>query len=74
MSGLGVVKPKRTRKGQGIMSSLLKVVAPAIIDATAGAAKGKVSTIGSGSKHKGGRTKGRGGCALFPVVNYGPGD
>ena len=75
MSGLGVVKPKRTRKGKGIMSSLLKAVAPAIIDAAAGAVKGKVSTIGSGSKRKAGRPrKGRGGGALFPAGNYGPSD
>ena len=47
MSGLGVVKPKRVRQGKGIMSSLIKAVAPAIIDAAAGAVKGKVSTIGS---------------------------
>ena len=73
-TGLGVVKPKRGRKGKGIMSSLLKAVAPAIIDAAAGAAKGKVSTIGSGSKRKAGRPKGRGGGALFPAGNYGPGD
>ena len=33
MSGLGVVKPKRLQKeGKGVMSSLLKAVAPAIID------------------------------------------
>ena len=75
MSGLGVVKPKRTRKGKGIMSSLLKAVAPAIIDAAAGSVKGKVSTIGSGSKRKAGRPrKGRGGGALFPAGNYGPSD
>ena len=75
MSGLGVVKPKRGRKGKGIMSSLLKAVAPAIIDAAAGAVKGKVSTIGSGSKRKAGRPrKGRGGGALFPAGNYGPSD
>ena len=74
-TGLGVVKPKRTRKGKGIMSSLLKAVAPAIIDAAAGAVKGKVSTIGSGSKRKAGRPrKGRGGGALFPAGNYGPSD
>jgi hypothetical protein len=73
-TGLGVVKPKRIRQGKGIMSSLLKAVAPAIIDAAAGAVKGKVSTIGSGSKHKARRPKGRGGGALFPAGNYGPGD
>ncbi len=45
-TGLGVVKPKRGRKGKGIMSSLLKAVAPAIIDAAAGAVKGKVEGMG----------------------------
>ena len=72
-TGLGVVKPKRGRKGKGIMSSLLKAVAPAIIDAAAGAVKGKVE--GMGRKRKAGRPrKGRGGGALFPAGNYGPGD
>jgi hypothetical protein len=57
------------------MSSLLKAVAPAIIDATSGVAKDKVATIGSGSKLKAGRPrKGRGGGALFPAGNYGPND
>jgi hypothetical protein len=57
------------------MSSLLKAVAPAIIDAASNAAKSKVSTIGSGAKkRKAGRPKGRGGGALFPAGNYGPGD
>ena len=76
MSGLGVVKPKRLQKeGKGVMSSLLKAVAPAIIDAASNAAKSKVSTIGSGAKkRKAGRPKGRGGGALFPAGNYGPGD
>ncbi len=75
-TGLGVVKPKRLKKeGKGIMSSLLKAVAPAIIDVAGGAVKGKVATIGSGSKRKAGRPrKGRGGGALFPVCNYGPSD
>ena len=75
MTGLGVVKPKRLQKGKGIMSTLLKAVAPAIIDAAAGAVKGKVSTIGSGAKkRKAGRPrKGRGGGALFPAGNYRPG-
>ena len=73
MSGLGVVKPKRLKKeGKGIMSSLLKAVAPAIIDAASNAAKGKVE--GMGRKRKAGRPKGRGGGALFPAGNYGPGD
>ena len=72
MSGLGVVKPKRTRKGKGIMSSLLKAVAPAIKDVASNAGKGKVE--GMGRKRKAGRPKGRGGGALFPSGNYGPGD
>ena len=73
MSGLGVVKPKRLKKeGKGIMSSLLKAVAPAIIDAAAGAVKGKVE--GMGRKRKAGRPKGRGGGALFPAGNYGVND
>jgi hypothetical protein len=74
MSGLGVVKPKRLQKeGKGVMSSLLKAVAPAIIDAASNAAKGKVE--GMGRKRKAGRPrKGRGGGALFPAGNYGPGD
>ena len=50
MSGLGMKKkrgrPKGTKKGKGIMSSLLKAVAPAIIDAAAGAVKGKVDGMG----------------------------
>ena len=49
MSGLGMKKrgrPKGTKKGKGIMGSLIKAVAPAIIDATAGAVKGKVSGMG----------------------------
>ena len=74
MSGLGVVKPKRLKKeGKGIMSSLLKAVAPAIIDAAAGAVKGKVEGMGA-KKRKAGRPKGRGGGALFPAGNYGPND
>ena len=49
MSGLGMKKrgrPKGTKKGKGIMSSLVKAVAPAIIDAAAGAVKGKVEGMG----------------------------
>ena len=72
-TGLGV-KPKRLKKeGKGIMSSLLKAVAPAIIDAASNAAKGKVEGMGV-RKRKAGRPKGRGGGALFPAGNYGPGD
>ena len=73
MSGLGVVKPKRTRKGKGIMSTLLKAVAPAIIDAASNAAKGKVQGMGA-TKLKAGRPRGRGGGALFPAGNYGASD
>ncbi len=48
MSGLGVVQPKlliakrEKKEGKGIMSSLLKAVAPAIIDTVSNAVKGKV--------------------------------
>jgi hypothetical protein len=73
-TGLGVVKPKRTRKGKGIMSSLLKAVAPAIIDAAAGAAKGKVEGMGAKKRKAGRPRKGRGGGALFPAGNYGASD
>ena len=73
MSGLGVVKPKRLQKGKGIMSTLLKAVAGPIIDAAAGALKDKVEGMGA-KKRKAGRPKGRGGGALFPAGNYGPGD
>ena len=48
MSGLGIKKKRgRPKKvGKGIMSSLLKAVAPAIIDSVAGAVKGKVDGMG----------------------------
>ncbi len=49
MSGLGMKKrdrPKGTKKGKGILSSIVKVVGPAIIDAAANAAKGKVEGMG----------------------------
>ena len=49
MSGLGMKKrgrPKGSKKGKGIMSSLIKAVAPAIIDGVAGAVKGKVEVMG----------------------------
>ena len=50
MSGLGAKKkrgrPKGTKKGKGILSSIVKVVGPAIIDAAANAAKGKVEGMG----------------------------
>ena len=99
MTGLGV-KPKtlkstlkslptkKPRKGKGILSSIAKAVGPAIIDAAANAAKGKVE--GMGAKRKPGRPKkapksttkkgpgrprkNRSGGALFPAGNYGPSD
>ena len=74
MSGLGVVKPKRVRKGKGIMSSILKAVGPAIIDAASNAAKGKVEGMGAKKRKVGRPRKGRGGGALFPAGNYGPSD
>jgi hypothetical protein len=50
MSGLGAKKkrgrPKGTKKGKGILSSIAKAVGPAIIDAAAGAVKGKVEGMG----------------------------
>jgi hypothetical protein len=79
-TGLGVVQPKiliakRERKeGKGIMSSLLKAVAPAIIDAAAGAVKGKVEGMGWKKRRAVKPRKGRGGGALFPAGNYGPND
>jgi hypothetical protein len=62
MTGLGAKKkrgrPRKTtttKKGKGILSTLIKAVAPAVIDAAAGAAKGKVS--GMGAKRKPGRPR-----------------
>ena len=49
MTGLGMKKrgrPKGTKKGKGIMGSLIKAVDPAIIDAASGAVKGKVEGMG----------------------------
>jgi hypothetical protein len=49
MTGLEMKKrdrPKGTKKGKDIMGSLIKAVAPAIIDAAAGAVKGKVEGMG----------------------------
>ena len=79
-TGLGVVQPKlliakRERtEGKGIMSSLLKAVAPAIIDAAAGAVKGKVEGMGWKKRRAVKPRKGRGGGALFPAGNYGVND
>ena len=100
MTGLGMKKkrgrPKkiltevvdnkvRVRKGKGILGNIIKVVAPAVIDAAAGVVKGKVSGMGVaqkkivglgikkvGKSRKAGRP--RKGGALFPAGNYGPRD
>ena len=91
MTGLGMKKrgrPKkiltevvdnkvRVRKGKGILGNIIKAVAPAVIDAAAGAVKGKVSGMGVaqkkivglgikkvGKSRKAGRP--RKGGALFP--------
>ncbi len=56
------------------MSSLLKAVAPAIIDAASNAAKGKGEGMGWKKRRARMPRKGRGGGALFPAGNYGPGD
>ena len=78
MTGLGVVKPKRMRKGKGVFSNIIKSVAPAAIDAIANAAtsaaKEKVSGMGAKKRKPGRPRKGRGGGALFPAGNYGPND
>ena len=41
-----IKKAAKTRKGKGIISSLIKAAAPSIIDAAAGAVKGKVEGMG----------------------------
>ena len=78
MTGLGVVKPKRMRKGKGVFSNIIKSVAPAAIDAIANAAtsaaKDKVAGMGAKKRKPGRPRKGRGGGALFPAGNYGPND
>ena len=99
MTGLGMKKkrgrPKkiltevvdnkvRVRKGKGILGNIIKAVAPAVIDAAAGAVKGKVSGMGVAQKKIGlgikkvGKTRKVGrprkGGALFPAGNYGPRD
>ena len=98
MTGLGMKKrgrPKkiltevvnnkvRVRKGKGILGNIIKAVAPAVIDAAAGAVKGKVSGMGVAQKKIGlgikkvGKTRKVGrprkGDALFPVGNHGARD
>jgi hypothetical protein len=68
MSGVGAKKRKpRAKKGKGILGSLVKAVAPSIIDAVAGAAKSKVS--GTGTKRKAGRPRKNGGALYAPGVS-----
>ena len=98
MTGLGMKKrgrPKkiltelvnnqvRVRKGKGVLSNIIKAVAPAVIDAAAGAVKNKVETIdsgvakkkilGQGIKKVAKKPRKRKGGALFPAGNYGPRD
>jgi len=77
ITGLGVVKPKRLRKGKGVLTNIIKAVASTAIDTIANtatsAAKNKVEGMGA-KKRKAGRPKDRGGGALFPAGNYGPRD
>jgi hypothetical protein len=69
MTGLGAKKtrdrPRKTtvtKKGKGVLTSLIKDVAPTVIDTTTGVAKNKVSGIGAklkpGRPRKVGRPKG----------------
>ncbi len=98
MTGLGMKKrgrPKkiltevvnnqvRVRKGKGVLSNIIKTVAPAVTDAAAGAVKNKVETIGSGVAKKkilgqgikkvAKKPRKRKGGSLFPAGNYGPRD
>ena len=79
VTGLGVVKPKRLRKeGKGVLTNIIKAVAPSAIDtianAATSAAKNKVEGMGVKKRKAGRPRKGRGGGALFPAGNYGPSD
>ena len=79
VTGLGVVKPKRLRKeGKGVLTNIIKAVAPTAIDAIANAAtsaaKNKVEGMGVKKCKTGRPRKGRGGGALFPAGNYGVND
>ena len=78
VTGLGVVKPKRLRKGKGVLTNIIKAVAPTAIDAIASAAtsaaKNKVEGMGAKKRKAGRPRKGRGGGALFPAGNYGASD
>jgi hypothetical protein len=47
-----VGKKVRAKKGKGILGNIIKAAAPAIIDAAAGAVKGKVEKMGSGVARK----------------------
>jgi hypothetical protein len=67
-----IQKATKTKKGKGFLSTIAKAVAPAIIDAAAGAAKGKVAGMGVAQKKnygsgikKAGRPRKRKGGALY---------
>jgi hypothetical protein len=74
-----VQKAAKTKKGKGVLSMLAKAALPAIIDAAAGAAKGKVSGMGvaqkknygSGLKKVAKKTTKKVGGALY-AAGYGP--
>jgi hypothetical protein len=78
VTGLGVVKPKQLRKGKGVLTNIIKAVAPSAIDAISSAAtsvaKNKVEGMGAKKRKAGRPRKGRGGGALFPAGNYGASD
>ncbi len=78
VTGLGVVKPKRLRKGKGVLTNIIKAVTPTAIDtianAATSAAKNKVEGMDVKKRKAGRPRKGRGGGALFPAGNYGPSD
>ena len=73
----------RVRKGKGILSNIIKAVAPAAIEGLAGLAKNKVESMGSGVAQKkiglglkkvkkAGRPKKRKGGALYAAGYSGP--
>ena len=74
LTGLGVVKPKRMRKGKGVFPNKVKVVSPTTIDTIASsgtsASKDKVPGMGAKKRKPGRPRKGRGVGALFPGGNY----
>jgi hypothetical protein len=78
VTGLGAVKPKRLRKGKGVLTNIIKTISPSAIDAITSAetsvAKNKVEGMGAKKRKAGRPRKGRGGGALFPAGNYGASD